>query len=494
MADNVLASKCIDVCVDYAIKNLELCAQDADYVRNELLALLGFNEYEPTQAQWQGENIQDRVYELCDAGLVQEDELGVVFDRIMGCVTPVPSVLNKHFEQLEQQESSEKAMRWFYDLCVQNTYVKRAQLLANPRFDSHGLVITINTSKPEFKNMAKAATGNAVQGGYPQCTICHENEGFVGRLKSTLRTIPMRLGEQSWFWQFSPYGYFEQHGICVNSKHTPMVVNRNTFVHLIDFVKRFPNYFLGCNAALPRIGGSVLAHDHYQGGGEHMPMHHAKALHSFELVRAGNTVLIEVLDWPGTAIRIVSQSAENIIESSEAIRSAWASYNNAELNIISSLQGEQQSSVSPSLVVTERGYEMNIILRNNAVSEEYPDGIFHAHPQYYAVKQEPIGLIEAQGLFILPGRLVQQLAQLEELLLQGQTDLPKELEEFELVWNELKEKIAGLKIDREMVQSAIREELGSVCYRILENTAVFKNKNDVINFVESIEYFRKIKM
>ena len=214
------------------------------------------------------------------------------------------------------------AMQWFYDYCVANNYVKRAQLDRNPRFDSHGLTVTINLAKPEFKNMKKAAAGNAVSGGYPKCTICHENEGFAGRDKRTLRTLPVTLGGESWFWQFSPYGYFDQHGICVNTDHTPMHVDRDTFGHLLDFVDRFPGYFLGCNAALPRIGGSVLAHDHYQGGGELLPMHKAATWAAFTLADYPDAV-VEILDWPGTAVRVVSKNRQSIIDVSDIIREAW---------------------------------------------------------------------------------------------------------------------------------------------------------------------------
>ena len=171
-------------------------------------------------------------------------------------------------------------------------------------------------------------------GGYPSCTICHENEGFAGRDKRTLRTVPVTLGGEPWFWQFSPYGYFHQHGICVNTEHTPMHVDRDTFGHLLDFVDRFPGYFLGCNAALPRIGGSVLAHDHYQGGGEHLPMHKAAAWATFHMNGYPDAV-VEILDWPGTAVRVVSRNRDAIVEISDMIRLAWQQFDDSAANIAS---------------------------------------------------------------------------------------------------------------------------------------------------------------
>ena len=420
------------------------------------------------------------------AGLFDPEEGPAYADTIMGILSANPADLDDRFLLIEHRDGGMAAMQWFYDYCVANNYVKRAQLDRNPRFDSHGLTVTINLAKPEFKNMKKAAAGNAVAGGYPKCTICHENEGFAGRDKRTLRTLPVTLGGESWFWQFSPYGYFDQHGICVNTDHTPMHVDRDTFGHLLDFVDRFPGYFLGCNAALPRIGGSVLAHDHYQGGGELLPMHKAATWAAFTLADYPDAV-VEILDWPGTAVRVVSKNRQSIIDVSDIIREAWVGYDDAANGIAShDADGNRQSALSPSAIITERGYEMSLIFRNNAISDEYPEGIFHAHPEYWPVKQEPIGLIEAQGLFILPGRLVDQLGIVEEALAEGR-DLPDEVSEFSLEWGELAETLAGNR-DREAIHQAVRDELGSVCYRILGNTAVFKQKATTQTFLESLGF------
>lgn len=439
-----------DARVEYAIAHLGLDPRDTDWARNALLALPD------------------------DAG---EDE-------ILGALTLRPSVLQDNFVAIEGEDGGMAAMQWFYDYCVASGYVKRAQLEANPRFDASGLTVTINLAKPEFRTQAKAAAGNAVSGGYPACTICHENEGYAGRDKRTLRTVPVRLGDEDWFWQFSPYGYFDQHGICVNTTHTPMHVDRATFGQLLDFVERFDGYFMGCNAALPRIGGSVLAHDHYQGGGELLPMHRAQAWATLD-VPEHEGVAVEILDWPGTAVRVVSRSREDLIEVCDAIRLAWQGYDNPELGIRSHDEdGNRQSAVSPSAIVTDRGYEMSLIFRNNAVSEEYPEGVFHAHPEYWAIKQEPIGLIEAQGLFILPGRLVEQLGHIEDALVEGH-DLPEAEAEYAPQWDELVAMLDG-KRDRETIRAAIAAELGDVCRRILVNTAVFKDKSITLAFLERL--------
>lgn len=493
--------------IECAIDRLELNPRDIDYVRNRILELLGLTYYpagdvlQKNDGENDGESgledddeitIEDVVISLVghalDHELIQGDDAAQFVDKLLDILCPSPSLVSVYFEQIEREDSSRDAMDWLYDLCEANGSVHRKQLDTNPHFVSHGLVITINTAKPEFKNMKKAAAGNSGQGGYPQCVICHENEGWGAVNKRTLRTIPVELGDEQWFWQFSPYGYFYQHGICVNSDHTPMNVNRDTMSHIIDFVERFPHFFLGCNAALPRIGGSILAHDHYQGGGQLLPMHTGKVAETYTVETNHGDLTLEILDWPGSVLRLVSQSREAIEQVSDIIRRAWSTYTNEDLHIIPfDEQGNPQSSLSPSVIITERGYEMILILRNNAVSEDFPDGIFHANPQYFAIKQEPIGLIEAQGLFILPGRLVEQLQRLEDALFEGE-ELPEDLAEFAPQWAELLEKCEALsERTRENIHAVMEDEVGSVCYRILENTAVFPTRESLREFLKEIE-------
>lgn len=506
----------IDALIDHARIKLGLDPRDVDWTRNRIFAMFDLSSYRPTGATAGGRGVDELLARLREtavaAGLFDAEDGPVVADQVMGVLSAAPSAIQNRFSTIERSGNTVTdddadndriaanggmdAMRWFYDYCVDNNYVKKAVLDRNPRFDSHGLTVTINLAKPEFKNMKKAAAGNAVAGGYPSCTICHENEGFAGRNKRTLRTVPVTLGGEPWFWQFSPYGYFHQHGICVNMEHTPMHVDRDTFGHLLDFVDRFPGYFLGCNAALPRIGGSVLAHDHYQGGGERLPMHRAACWAGFA-VPGHDDVTVEILDWPGTAMRVVSRSRQSIIDVCDRIRAAWVDYDDAAAGIAShDADGNRQSALSPNAIITERGYEMGLILRNNAVSERYPEGVFHAHPEYWAVKQEPIGLIEAMGLFILPGRLVDQLGAIEDALAAGMTEVPDNVREFRLEWDELVAALDGDTAndrgtgtrDREAIHAAVRDELGSVCERILGNTAVFKTKDQTKAFLEGLGF------
>ncbi len=352
----------------------------------------------------------------------------------------------------------------------------------NPRFDtSNGLTITINKAKPEFRDPKKAAKGNSVDGGFAKCVICRENEGFGTRNKRNLRTVSIMLGMRPWFWQYSPYGYFHEHGIAVNCEHIPMHVDRETLENLVDFIDKFPHYFIGCNAPLPRIGGSVLAHDHYQGGGEILPLHKAKVKtkikdNKYPYVTAG------ILDWPSTAIRIKSDKRNEVIDIADRIREAWVNYSNPALGIIAEDKDGVHNAVSPTVIKSVHGYEMNVILRSNITSEKYPDGVFHAHPEFHSIKKESIGLIEAQGLFILPGRLEEELAEVEKLI-SAKKPLTDEYSAFGLVYDETKALFESGKF--KTVHAAMQEELGSICYRILENTAVFKKEEDLLRFLKT---------
>ena len=350
----------------------------------------------------------------------------------------------------------------------------------NPRFDtSNGLVITINKAKPEFRDPKKAKAGNSVDGGFAKCVICRENEGFAPRNKRNLRTVSISLGSQPWFWQYSPYGYFHEHGIAVNCEHIPMHVDRQTFENLIDFVDKFPHYFIGCNAPLERIGGSVLAHDHYQGGGEILPLHKAQIKTKIK-DKKYPYVTVGILDWAGTVIRIKSDKRNEVVDIADRLREAWVNYSNPELGIIAEDENGIHNAISPTVIKTVYGYEMNIILRSNITSEKYPDGVFHAHPEYHSIKKESIGLIEAQGLFILPGRLEEELNKIEGFI-TTKIQLPPEYAAFKLVYEETKALYESGKYAD--IHTAMQEELGSICYRILENTAVFKEEEDLHNFL-----------
>ena len=480
----------IDALIDYAERQLNLDRKNVHYVRNGILRLLGLESFaNDTQEKCLDvtpDNVLKRFADACvNAGVFEREEASYFCDSVMGELMMSPKETQAVFEEKLRTLGSGEAMQWFYDYSVKGDYVKKSQLDKNPRFDSQGLVVTINKSKPEFRDPKKAASGNATKGGYPKCSICHENEGFAGRSKRTLRTIDITLGGEQWFWQFSPYGYFNQHGIAVNYEHIPMHTDRATFVRLMDFVDMFPNYFIGCNAALERIGGSVLAHDHYQGGGEILPMHKAKASYTLRNSKYPDAI-VEVVDWAGTVVRIVSANRSAIEQIGEAIRAKWVSYEDKSKQIVPVDGKGFHNAISPTVVKTARGYEMSIILRSNITSDIYPDGIFHAHPEFHIIKKESIGLIEAQGLFILPGRLEAELNQIETLIADGKP-LSDELKDFALVYDEVTKRLVGAR-SKSKVHRAMQDELGDICNRILDNTAVFKTKQETVEFMKDLGF------
>lgn len=451
----------IDRMVEYGKRCLELDPRNENYVKNTLWHIL--------------ESEGEVAFENFDENKLSQQAR----DAVYGTLSLSPAEVNDKFSALLKTDSR-KATDWLYGYCVKNDYVKRAVLDRNPRFEFPDLVVTINKAKPEYRDPKKAASGNSVEGGYAKCSICRENEGFYGRAKRTLRTVDITLGGERWFWQYSPYGYFNEHGIAVNCEHTPMHVDGTTFGKLMDFADTFPHYFIGCNAALPRIGGSVLAHDHYQGGGEILPMHRAKAAYTLKHGDFPNAV-IETLDWNGTVVRVVSKRRGDIEQISELIRAKWVDYNDEKLGIVSDTADGKHNAVSPTVIKTARGYEMNLILRSNLTDAEHPDGVFNTRPAYHIIKKESIGLIEAQGLFILPGRLDEQLGRIENAV-SGGAGLPDDLSEFGIVYDGIKRAFGSCGDVRE----ATKATLYGICRNILTDTAVFKDKKQTVGFLRDL--------
>lgn len=479
---------CIAELTEYAKKYLELNKQDESYVVNGILDLLGLSSYEKPQEVAVSDDVDallNKFVQTADSeGIFPKEEGAYYCDKVMGMLSLMPAAVDKKFRSVYSKEGGSAAMQWLYDYSVRNNYVKKAALDKNPRFERDGLVVTINLSKPEFRDPKKAASGNSVKGGYPKCVICRENTGYAPRNKCNLRTVSITLDGKPWFWQYSPYGYFRQHGIAVNVEHTPMKVDRQTVINLMDFVDQFPRYFIGCNACLERIGGSVLSHDHYQGGGEILPLHNAAMKNLFVLPGYENLRIGE-LDWPGTAVRICGTDKAAIVHAAEVINQGWCNFTDESQGIVCRTEKGQHNAISPSVVKRGGEYELNIILRSNVTSEKYPDGVFHAHPEFHVIKKESIGLIEAQGLFILPGRLQRQLQEVEACISQGKP-LDENLAEFAMVYDETKALARAL--DEKSVHIAMQQELASICRRILQNTAVFKDSDKLKAFMEGLGF------
>ena len=485
--------------IQYAKAYLMLHPSDEIYLFNRLLALLqledcGAEEPVPSVEGLTGpDEILAPILEYALAnGVILEGQEEAFSARVMDTVSLRPSELQRIFEEKKSAEGLQAATDWFHDYCEKNDYVKKSAIAKNLRWEAHGekadLVITVNLSKPEVDNKKSAAALKKKPSGYPSCVICRQNEGFSGHgtVRDTLRTIDVTLDGQPCFWQFSPYAYYYQHAIIINTEHTPMIVNATALRRLVDFVDQYPHYFIGSNAALPRIGGSLLVHDHYQGGLERMPMHWAG--YRKVLSPEGATVKVGILEWYNSVVRFESADRDAIISAACRMIDAWKEYSAPDLGILAESDGEKHNSCSPVVRKTETGYVIDLILRNNRVDDQYPDGIFHAHPQYHNIKKESIGLIEAMGLYILPARLNRQLFGEVVSYLSGTPYDPEALAEDMKVHREMIDLLLarhGNGLTKEAAAEAVRQRINEVCEAILKNTAVFGDDEEGVSAMEA---------
>lgn len=463
----------------YAEKYLGLDPRDGLYARNRILDALGIASFEEEPA---GEipSLPDGI--LNDIFTCLEAE-GKSFDRatlgekLMDAVMPRPSEFERGFQK-KYNRSPVGATKWAYGFAIASDYVKKSAIDRNLKWKTRDgrLEITINLSKPEKNNKDLQKQLTTASTDYPKCTICRDNEGFErpGFSRRNMRTVSLTLHGEDWFWQYSPYAYFNEHGILISVAHTPMVLNENTVEHLFDFVEKFPHYFVGNNAPLPRVGGSILMHNHYQGGGYVLPMQ--KAGYAFQLknprypkVKAG------VLDWYNTALRLEGSDRKQVASLAKDIFTAWEEYENTALGILSHTGAERHNTASCIARKTKTGYILDMILRNNRTDETYPDGIFHAHREYHHIKSESIGLIEAMGLFILPARLKRQLGQIKRYL-TGEEKYSEETlgEDMKIFIPAIGRLTAGGTCTESQAEDLLRDEVENACRNILDNTAVFK--------------------
>ncbi len=486
----------VTLLVDYAEKYLELSSRDKVYARNRVMDILGLYDY---TAEDYGSipELPDTILQGIFAIL---EEKGVDFDRatlgekLMDAVMLKPSEYEERFAQ-KYSVSPQTATNWANEYAIKSDYVKKSAIDKNIRFTAkNGLEITINLSKPEKNNKDLQKQLTVASTSYPKCTICRENEGYQkpGFSRRNMRTLSLKLSGKDWFWQYSPYAYFNEHGIAISVAHTPMVLNEETAELLFDFVEQYPHYFIGNNAPLPRVGGSILMHNHFQGGNTVLPMQkvgYRRELHS----KKYPNVKVGVLDWYNTALRFEGESRKEIVALAMDVVNGWKTYDNEEIDILSRTGEELHNTASFIARKTETGYILDMILRNNRVSDKYPDGIFHAHKEYHHIKSESIGLIEAMGLFILPARLKRQLGVIRDYLTGEKTYAPSSLDEDMKEFAPMIEKLLKQcdNACKNGAENAIKEELESVCQNILDNTAVFKNnalgEKALVAFLSSIE-------
>ena len=452
---------------------------DYAYVKNRILALVGEEGANTSTSETDIKKLKDMLVELAEKNgkvgpLAEEkDCLGA---ELMNFITPIPSAVNENFWST-YQESPEKAVNDFYQLSKDNDYIKLSAIAKNIAFRAETkygpLEITINLSKPEKDPKTIAAEKLMKASNYPKCLLCMENEGYQGRVnypaRANHRIIRMKLGDEEWGLQYSPYSYFNEHAIFLNTKHIPMAITPKTFEQLLEIVDIIPGYFAGSNADLPIAGGSILSHNHYQGGKYVFPMEVAECetnfvFSGFEDIQAG------IVKWPMSVLRLRGKNKQRIVELASKILKSWQGYTDLEADIIATTGEIPHHTITPIARVVDGQFEMDLVLRDNHTSELHPDGVYHPHKDVQHIKKENIGLIEVMGLAILPPRLKTELEEVEKYLLGKDNAIA----DYHLEWaDQLKEKYPNVK--EEEINSVVQHEVGQVFARVLEDAGVYKN-------------------
>ena len=427
--------------------------------------------------------ILDRLTDVAyDRYIIKSDDIVTrdLFDtKLMGILTPKPSQVIKEFRTY-YEESPKKATEFFYGFSQDTNYIRRDRVKKDMKWKVNSpygdIDITINLSKPEKDPKAIAAAKNAKQSSYPKCQLCMENEGYAGRMnhpaRQNHRIIPLTINDSKWGFQYSPYVYYNEHCIVFNGQHVPMKIDRVAFTKLFDFVKQFPHYFLGSNADLPIVGGSILTHDHFQGGHYEFAMERAEiekefTIPGYEDVKAG------IVHWPLSVIRIQSKDEKRLIDLADHILKKWRGYTDEEAYIFAETEGEPHNTITP--IARKKGdmYELDLTLRNNITTEECPLGLYHPHNEYHHIKKENIGLIEVMGLAVLPSRLKAEMEHLSQCLIKGEDIVSKEDLKKHAAWvEEIKGKYTD--INEGNVMDILKEEIGQVFVKVLEDAGVYK--------------------
>lgn len=485
--------------VNYAINNQMIEKEDEIWATNQICEALSIDTYEECEAK---ENDLEKILAvildyavsngLCEDSVVYRD----LFDtKIMGLITPRPSYVINKFNSL-YEKSPKCATDFYYKLSQDSNYIRRYRIKNDLKWitktEYGDIDITINLSKPEKDPKAIAAALKMKSASYPKCLLCKENEGYAGRVnhpaRQNHRIIPMVLGGDDFYLQYSPYVYYNEHCIVFNSEHTPMKIDRSAFEKLLDFIELFPHYFIGSNADLPIVGGSILTHEHFQGGNYEFAM--AKApietqvkFGGFEDVEAG------IVKWPMSVIRISSKSKEKLVELADKILTAWRGYTDENSFIYAETDGEKHNTITPIARMRNGKFEFDLVLRNNITTDECPLGFYHPHPEYHHIKKENIGLIEVMGLAVLPSRLKNEMALLKDAMLQG-----KDISKIDAIashkdWADMIMNKYDITADN--CEEILQKEIGIVFTSILEQCGVYsrdeKGKKGFIKFIESVK-------
>lgn len=461
--------------------NPEYEAVDDVYLSNRILALVGDDALHLTTETTNVIDLKDElVAHAVKTGEIDDSQpdRDILGDQLMDLYTPTPGLVNREFWK-RYEESPEAATNYFHALSENNDYIQTRRIAKNIRYltptDYGKLEITINLSKPEKDPKAIAAAAKQKNNtNYPQCQLCLQNEGYKGRLdypaRSNHRIIRFDINGHHWGFQYSPYAYFNEHSIFLDTIHEPMHITEETFVNLLHIVTVWPHYFVGSNADLPIVGGSMLSHEHYQGGRHTFPMTVAKLDSTFNWPAHPN-VTAGIVHWPMSCIRLTAADTTDLVAAAEEIRAAWQEYSDDALDIRAYTDDTRHHTVTPIASRTANGdYQLDLVLRDNQTSAQYPDGIFHPHQDVQHIKKENIGLIEVMGLAVLPARLKDELAEVEKFL-QGQDNAMKE---YHRPWAEQLAKDNAGRISASNVEDIVRQAVGHVFLRVLMDAGVYK--------------------
>ncbi|MBQ4301037.1 MAG: UDP-glucose--hexose-1-phosphate uridylyltransferase [Lachnospiraceae bacterium] len=459
------------------------------YVTNLVLDVMQEDEYTDPDCDLSNIVLEDVLADLLDEavakGLIEDSVVyRDLFDtRLMNCLCPRPATVQKTFWE-EYEKSPQDATDYFFNLSRNSDYIRTYRVKKDKKWtvdtDYGTLDITINLSKPEKDPKAIAAAKNAKQSSYPKCLLCMENEGYAGRVnhpaRENHRIIPITINDCKWGFQYSPYVYYNEHCIVFNGQHVPMKVEKATFIKLFDFIKLFPHYFLGSNADLPIVGGSILSHDHFQGGHYTFAMEKAPIIEEFT-VKGYEDVKAGIVKWPLSVIRLQCKDEKRIIELADHILQTWRGYTDEDAFVYAETDGEPHNTITP--IARRRGdlFELDLALRNNITTEEHPLGVYHPHEKLHHIKKENIGLIEVMGLAVLPARLKGELEELADAIVKGEDIRANETLEKHADWVDefmAEYKAAGKTVDASNATEVLQQEVGKVFCKVLEDAGVFK--------------------
>ena len=481
-----MISTAIQQLVNYGLDTGLILPDDEIYIRNQLLMTMQLDDFTAPEGEVCYTDLESILKALVDdaaaRGVCEDNSTARdLFDtKLMGVLTPRPSIVRANFEERYENEGPQAATDWFYKFSQDNDYIRRYRIKKDQKWKADSpygeIDITINLSKPEKDPKAIAAARTAVNTAYPKCQLCFENEGYAGRLnhpaRENHRIIPITINDSKWGFQYSPYVYYNEHCIVFNGQHTPMKINREAFIKLFDFVKQFPHYMLGSNADLPIVGGSILTHDHFQGGNYTFAM--AKAPIEKEISIPGyETVKAGIVKWPLSVIRLSGRSTERIIDLADHILQQWRAYTDEAAFIYAETNGEPHNTITPIARKNGENYELDLVLRNNITTEEHPLGVYHPHAELHHIKKENIGLIEVMGLAVLPARLKGEMELLKEYILEGKDIASNETLEKHAKW--VAEFLPSYQeINAENIDGILEQEIGKVFVKVLEDAGVYK--------------------